>query len=489
MRRPVLLIVLLAPSVTLFARGAGPPLKDGPARTGKPGPTPVIHLAAQASKAPGSPLANRLLPDALDLVDGNAAPLWVRAGRAAREVRHKWTAQQWQWTHTNGMPLKKLPRKEVAALLRKHSTALQLADLAALRKRCDWGHLPLTVENVPLMDLGEIQSLREIANLINLRCRLALAEGKFAEARRSLGTGLRLARHVGHGQTVIHDLVGIAIASIMLGRVEEWIQLPGSPNLYWPLTVLPRPFIDSRRSIRRELGTIYRSVPQVRRIKEKILSDEEARALVRDTFATLCQVGNDEVPGWLKKVAPTVLALRYYPGAKKALIAAGRSVKEVEAMPSLQVVMLALLADYDQLREQVENWLAVPSWQGYDALQKVYDSHRKKAKKDGNVVTGLTALLVPALSKVYQAQMRLDRQIAGLRGAEALRQYAASHDGKEPAKWADLKDLPGPIDPFTGKGLDAYYKVEGGKAVLDIPPPPGMPALLGRRYELLVKAQ
>jgi hypothetical protein len=456
MIRPVLLMALLAGGLGLSTQAAAQPA--GPALI------PVVHLAPQASKPPARALAHRLLPDPVDVVDGNAAPLWIRAGQAARDVRHKWTEKQWQWTHTTGMPLNKLPRQEVAAVLAKHSTALQLADLAALRKRCDWGHLPLTVQNLPLFALGEVQSMREVANLINLRCRLALAEGKFDEARRSLVTGLTLARHVGQGETVIGDLVGIALAAIMLGRVEEWLQMPGSPNLYWPLTELPRPLIDARRSMRRELGTLYRSFPQVRRFKEKKLAADEAKVLVEEIFTVLCGFGEDaQVPGWTKKLRPTALALTYYAPARKALIAAGRPAKEVDAMPSLQVVVLAMIEETDRITDEVVKWLAVPTWQGFEPLLKVEKEYSKKAKKDSNP---LIALLLPSLIKVLHAQLRLERQVAGLRGAEALRQYAASHAGKAPAKWADLTALPGPIDPFTGSWRDAEEAAMIRSAVL-----------------------
>ena len=38
----------------------------------------------------------------------------------------------------------------------------------------------------------------------------------------------------------------------MLGRVEELIQAPGSPNLYWALTDLPRPLLDLRKALQGE---------------------------------------------------------------------------------------------------------------------------------------------------------------------------------------------------------------------------------------------
>jgi hypothetical protein len=449
---------------------------------------PVVRLAPQAARAHASALAHSLLPDGLEQVEGNAALLWFRAGLAAREARFKWTDKQWNWLGPKGTPLNKLPVKEVQEMLGKHAAALYLCDQAARRTRCDWGSLPLTIQNLHAGGLptAEFQSMRELANLLILRCRLALAQGKFDEDRRSLVTGLTLARHISEGKMVLHELVGIAIATIMLGGVEEWMQMPGSPNLYWALTELPRPLIGVRRGIRHELDTLDRSFPQLRRFKQNKLSAEEARSLVDrviDAFTPLSDA--KEVPRGGRKRFTKQTALAHYEAARKALLAAGRPAREVEAMPRLQVVVLYYLQEYDRFRDDVNRWLAVPSWQGFEPLMKVEQVYRAKAKKDDNV---LISLLMPALVKVYQAQMRLERHLAGLRGGEALRQYAAANNGQAPAKWSALTTVPGPIDPFTGKGFDAFYKVEAGKAILTIPPPPTLPLpLLGRRYELAIK--
>ena len=81
------------------------------------------------------------------------------------------------------------------------------------------------------LPLEEVQSMREIANLLKLRCRLELAERNFDKAHKTIRVGLALARHVGTSEMLIQDLVAIAITSIMLGQIEEWVQQPGSPNL------------------------------------------------------------------------------------------------------------------------------------------------------------------------------------------------------------------------------------------------------------------
>src|SRR5205085_2382868 len=108
------------------------------------------------------------------------------------------------------------------------------------------------------------------------------------------------------------------------------------------------------------------------------------------------------------------------------------------------------------------------------------------AGKSANV---FIRLLLPAILKVNEAQTRTQRYFAGLRGAEALREYASAHGGKPPARWADITEVPLPTDPVTGKGLDPFYSVKGGRAVLDVPPLPGQPGVLGRRFEWAGKGE
>jgi hypothetical protein len=64
----------------------------------------------------------------------------------------------------------------------------------------------------------------------------------------------------------------------------------------------------------------------------------------------------------------------------------------------------------------------------------------------------------------------LEQRIALLRHVEALRLYAAEHDGKLPDKLSDI-DVPLPDDPVTGKPF--AYKVEEGTAHLRGSPPRG----------------
>ncbi len=335
------------------------------------------------------------------------------------------------------------------------------------------------------LEIDEIQGLREIARLLRLRTRMELAERRFDDAQRTLQTGLAITRHLGGKRLVIEDLVAIAIAAIMLGEVEEWIAIPGSPNLYWALTELPRPLVDMRQSLRTELSIIYRSFPELRELKaKKKLSTEEAQQLAGKVYKSLSRAGfPSTAQPWMVKMGSASLALKYYPVAKKGLIASGRTAKEVEDMPSLQVVALYYLEQFDQMREEMMQWLSVPAWQGLKGLEKVQAKYHRRAEEDGNILNILTSLQAPAVVKVSQAQVRLERQIAGLRGAEALRLHLTA-TGKVPTKWSEVTEVPEPMDPLTGKGFDGWYTFDGVRGVLAVPPMPGMPATLGRRTRL-----
>src|SRR5262249_44728583 len=85
------------------------------------------------------------------------------------------------------------------------------------------------------------------------------------------------------------------------------------------------------------------------------------------------------------------------------------------------------------------------------------------------LLRGLTDGGAFPLKNVSLAAARVDRRLAALRCVEAIRLYAAKHDGKLPATLADIKDLPVPNDPLTGKSLE--YAIDGNKATLMLAKP------------------
>jgi hypothetical protein len=454
------------------AVGAAPAPPAGPRQ---------IRLAPQSTANQVAAFRYRLLPDPRERIPGNAAPLWRLAGDAFQDAKPKMTNQQWDWRQT---PLNKLPRQEVHDFLKHYTAPLDLARQAARCEHCDWELPRITFQSIQVyLPLRHIQGCRELATLLGIQFRLELAEGRFDDAAETLQTGFALARHLYQGDRLIEILVGIAIDAIMFSHVEEWLQVPGSPNLYWALTALPPPRRNLPRCIEHEMNSLYRSFPKLRRLHREMLTPREADGLVNEIFDCLNKALDPAPKGTdaIKKMAASIREGTIYPKARKHLEELGRPAKEIDAMPKAQVILLWYVDQYDRAWDKVFEALTVPTWHAEPRMEAVFQEFR-------STDSIFLSLLLPALEKTWEASKRFERQHAGLRGAEAMRFYAAAHEGKPPAKWTDITSVPLPIDPVTGKGFDDFYQVTDGRGILEIPPPPPVMApSLGRRYEVAPK--
>jgi hypothetical protein len=441
---------------------------------------PVVRVPLRAQdKSPPRALRYALLPDSNDLTAGNAAAYWIRASLAAQRAQPRFSEQQEAWL---AVPLDKLPKDEVRRFLEAYRHALRMSDQAARCQRCDWERPPLTFATADQLPTEEIGSFRQLAQLLSLRLRLELSEGRRDDAIETIRTGMVLARHIAEGHTVIDNLVAAAIGAVMLNRVEEFLATPGAPNLYWSLTTLPRPFFDARPAAEYERGTLWRSFPVLRRLAQEKMTPEQARRLNEQVFGAILddRPGVHSGPDFPQQLAIAVLAARTYPDAKRELLARGLPPNDVEAMPVAQVVLLAQVDEYDAFWDEALKWMAVPYAEARAPLEALRRDLAPGGRYDTNM---LIRMLFPVLFKVHEANLRGNRQIEALRCVEAIRHYAATHGGKPPAALTDIRDVPLPIDPITGKGFDAFYKADGDRAVLDVPPLTGMPPQTGRRYE------
>ena len=74
---------------------------------------------------------------------------------------------------------------------------------------------------------------------LQVRFRGEVADRRFDDAVRTAKTMFALARHLGEHPTVAGNWVGLSRPSMALDTLEEMVQQPGCPNLYWALTDLP----------------------------------------------------------------------------------------------------------------------------------------------------------------------------------------------------------------------------------------------------------
>jgi hypothetical protein len=307
-----------------------------------------------------------------------------------------------------------------------------------------------------------------------------------------------MGRHISQGPLVIQALIGIAISRNFTRCLEDLIQAPGCPSIYWALADRPRPFIDMRRAMEGERYVLKKELPELNDLDRGAWGLDQARqfadTLQRKRFDP---ASGEEIPGifvalpiGLPDLSPririAVIAARIYPEARRALIARGRPEAQVEAMPVIQVAALHSLEEYQRIRDGSYKWTNVPYWQSYDQIDRAILSPGDE--KLANPFIALFLMLTPPPNRVRLAAIRLERELDAVQCIEAIRLYAKAHEGKLPNSLEAITDAPVPLDPVTGKPF--LYQVNGDSATLSAPAPPGFRRtgddhhLYAIRYEL-----
>jgi hypothetical protein len=457
-----------------------------------PEPVRWQRLTLTPAAAPSPVLRHPLLPDVLEQRPGNAAPHYARATvLLRRDVPQPVRNALYEWSE---LPLGGLPKEDVRQALALAEPALAEAECGALCETCDWELSTRLRRDGIATILEEVQQMRELNLFLIMRMRLELADGRTRRAVRTASLSLALARHAADQPTLINALVGVALASRTLHVLEDEMQRPDAPNLYWSLTDLPRPFADLRKPLHGERLTAYGTFPHRSKLADldaEPLRPEEVKELADRVIGISRGL---DVPVF-NRAALAALLVRKHDTSKKALIEAGRPAGRVEAMTPLEVSLLHSFLEYERALDDVLALQSLPYWEAQPRMEKIRIAQRRLPRNLAQAMRGdgpllpLAGLFVPATEKVLMARTRLDRRIAALRCVEALRLHAAAHGGRWPERLEDVTEVPVPIDPATGKPFD--YRVAGDKAFLSGPDVfPGAPnPAVSIRYELILRKE
>lgn len=466
------------------------------------GPTVLtIHPADEPRPA----LKYAILPPRQDLEPGNAANYYHRAIHMMKDHRLAMLSRPREGGQAGTVPtddkiydwitgpLDKIPIEEARERLGAYQSALREVELGARRTLCDWD-LAGRPETIQLL-LPEIQETRSLARIVALKARLELIDGNIDGAIHWLQTGYALGRHAAEGPTLIQALVGMAITGTMSQLLEDLVQAPGAPNLYWALASRPHPQIDIATALDGEKFVLERMIPGLRDLDSPPWSVERGRQFADELQEGLSALGANGImpPGGaagtpsLAQFAPRLgiaaLIAKVYPDAKQSLIDAGRSEVEVDAMPAIQVVGLHAHRQFQELRDDVYKWTSLPYWQSFQRIDEVSQSWTVEDKLANPGIT-MFMLIMPALNSVRVAQVRTDRQLDALQVIEAIRLYAAEHDGAFPPNLDGLT-VPAPLDPATR--MPFTYTIDGDTATLSTSLIPGFTSdhpAFRVRYEL-----
>jgi hypothetical protein len=331
--------------------------------------------------------------------------------------------------------------------------------------------------------LPEVQKMREHATLLKIRMRYEIGTGGFEKAIYTARTFYGLASSFETHPTLIGLLVGIAIQSICLDAIEEMIQQPNCPNLYWSLTEIPANVLNSRQA----------------HGGERILSDVMFKPFLDATgpmpeTEIYRHMKMYDVAGSMTEVMNTsgVSRLKYnldapirstdakkVAAARKLLTDTGMKAERVKSFTDLQAIVTADIRKYELLLDEV---LITGSLPFPDAM-KAGEAAEKRMKEEGGPIA---QFFIPTNRKVVAALARIQQRVAYLRVLEAIRLYAHEHGGRLPEKLADCT-VPIPMDPTTLKPFvyvlrDGVATLSGGIASFQPVDPKA-----NRHYEIRVK--
>lgn len=461
----------------------------------------TMELTLHPQPEPQPALRYRLIPEAFDRRDDNAAIYYLKAmgffeqqavldavkdfQRKAREAvqqsdHPEETPAPYAWVET---PPGQLPIEEVKQYLGLLAFQRPFLEEAA---RCNLFSVDRNIREVkePIAYLlPEIQTMRELARTQSLRCRVAIREGKIDDAIAIIGQQYALANHLGQDEFFVSNLVGAAISSIAWTDCLHLLQHADAPNLYWALAALPKPLIPADRATSTEYNLLFLQVKTLHEVDETLRPAGYWQDLVRRMIPEIRSL-SDSPQAWnvdpeLEYATFVAIIAAAYPGARQYLTEACKLDPElVESFSTTQTVLLATRRYYERTRDEEFKWNLLPLRQALQSPGFVELANRLQAdQRHFGWITKPTDWIIPALNSIRISIARPQQTIGMLQTVEAIRDHAAQH-GRLPENLAALR-FPAPLDPFTGKEI--HYEFATNHAVLSASP------LSGLQYRLVLR--
>jgi hypothetical protein len=435
----------------------------------------VIRLTVSLASAPRPALKYHLLPQLREMSAGNPVDGYQRCIADLQKLDKPPREKLLRYLTT---PLKDLPVEEALGYRKE---ILRQADEAARLDTPDWRILTKMKSEGLRLPFTDLLSVHLLLQALQVRLRGQIAGARFDDALATMQTMLALSRHLGEHPTELGYLMGLACADFAADELQEMMEQPGCPSLFWALSDLPSPLVDLRKALqgerllfRAEFGGLDGAAPMSEAALQKMVARlEELRKL---------ELGGKKqaLRDWL---AAQLVDSARVEAARKRLIASGIAADKIKHFPALQVILLDEKQVFENHSDEVMKLMELPYWQVEPLLSKL-----EPLTDDAWVGREIDSLFGThtGAHRVRRAQTRLEQRLCLLRCTEALRMYAADHNDRLPARLADVP-LPLPTDPFTGKPF--IYKLENDTATLQGTPPPGMEkeALFNFRFLISIR--
>ncbi len=420
---------------------------------------PVKHhpkvLKITAAAEPDPALRYRFWPAPEKRTNENPSPFVSRAVMLAIQAmndpaaRTEFAQRYDEWSE---MPLNELPVDQLRDFVNKFG-GRALGELARaenhLRIDYDLQLGELSPAEMVQTLLPEFQEMRQLARLLQLRARLAVAEQRWDDAVEDLRIGFRLADVAGHSTDfLIGRLVGFAISSVMMHVVMEAIEQPGCPNLYWALASLPEHrLFETRDSIEFESVLISRlinpllpSSNHLAPLPDHPIGADAARVRIQElaeqAYATLMPGDASDVTA---KMMSGIYVVTMVDESRELLANTTPWGERATELSAPEAVLRATLVKFARIRDGWVKWSLLPPevWSEYKAETSA--AVDQQSKRD--ILVSLVNMMTPAVDAARRAGQRTLQTRNLLISIEAIRMHAADA-GELPKTINALRPVP-----------------------------------------------
>lgn len=322
--------------------------------------------------------------------------------------------------------------------------------------------------------LPEFQEMRQLARVLALRIRLAMAEKRWSDAVNDLRVGIRLAEVAGHStDLLISRLVGIAIHGVMMEEVALMMQQPDAPSLYWALAAIPMERLYEMRSALEFESAIVSHIGMVSDLKQlpdAPMGGFAAKARLEMIADQLNVLINDN--GFrsndLENAVNTALLSGAYMAtmiepSRKTLAESEQWGDRIDELSDPEILLRAADLSLRRTRDRWLMWSTLPE----QDMEEYSDEREAAFRLDGSkldVGQVLSHMLSPAVEAAVSAVRRARQQHNQLMTLEALRIHAAEH-GQLPESLNALRPVPARRDSIA-RAPFRYIRTRPDRAVL-----------------------
>jgi len=423
-----------------------------PSQAADPKPI-VVEITPKAIESPV--LKYRFLPREDELKAGNAVPILLRL---------PWEQQNWiQKVYPNlhkwdEVPLTDPKWKDFSDLPERFFEDMKRA---AYRRDAQWEY---PIGEVPAMFilLPDLQGLRTYLGYgLSAKAKYHLSKGQIDETIDVIKVGLTNGRHIASTPFVINQLVAAAIERTMLDRAVDLIGHPKSPNLYWALSSIPKSILSIDRTADLEGNMLAMTFPFLNDLERPRTDEEWKKVLDQQLNYLESSVGLIVPKGEANKKKAFAGAEKVARRDLPALL--GISPEKVKKMTTEEALIRWFAVNHARLDSRFSAYVGLPAREALPQLIKLnQDSYEFYNNFNGKFYDFFKNPLFN-----YMTLHSIYRKIQTIRIVEAVRHYAAGHEGKFPEKLDDITDLPIPLDCFTDKPF--VWEVEGNMATLTAP--------------------